>query len=140
MKNTPLLVGGGLILLVAGVAAYFLLKKKDESIEPVAISAPLTPSASEIDTDTSDSDSIISQLSLSSSKKSSLQKWVKQIRSAASSNKGGWSTANLKASAKNNGVTYEQQLVISALWQMYQTSSEISQNECSKNSEIVKSL
>lgn len=138
MKNTPLLVGGGLILLVAGVAAYFLLKKKDESIEPVAISAPLTPSDSEIDT--SDSDSIISQLSLSSSKKSSLQKWVKQIRSAASSNKGGWSVAGVKSSALANGVTYEQQLVLHALWQMYQTTSEISKNECSKNSEIVKSL
>ena len=138
MKNTPLLIGGGLVLLVAGVAAYFLLKKKDESSETVATSAPLTTTASEIDT--SNSDSIISQLSLSSNKKSSLKKWVKQIRSAASSNKGGWSTANLKASAKNNGVTYEQQLVISALWQMYQTSNEISSSENVTNTEIVKSL
>lgn len=138
MKNTSLLVGGGLVLLVAGVAAYFLLKKKDEPIETVATSAPLTSATSEIDT--SNSDSIISQLSLSSNKKSSLKKWVKQIRSAASSNKGGWSTANLKASAKNNGVTYEQQLVISALWQMYQTSNEISSSENNTNTEIVKSL
>ena len=138
MKNTSLLVGGGLVLLVAGVAAYFLLKKKDESVETVAVSTPLTSTASEIDT--SNSDSIISQLSLSSNKKSSLKKWVKQIRSAASSNKGGWSTANLKASAKNNGVTYEQQLVISALWQMYQTSNEISSSENNTNTEIVKSL
>lgn len=138
MKNTSLLVGGGLVLLVAGVAAYFLLKKKDEPAETVATSAPLTSSAAEIDT--SDSDSIISQLSLSSNKKSSLKKWVKQIRSAASSNKGGWSTANLKASAKNNGVTYEQQLVIAALWQMYQTSNEISSSENKTNTEIVKSL
>ena len=138
MKNTSLLVGGGLVLLVAGVAAYFLLKKKDESVETVATSAPLTSTASEIDT--SNSDSIISQLSLSSNKKSSLKKWVKQIRSAASSGKGGWSTANLKASAKNNGVTYEQQLVIAALWQMYQTSNEISSSENNTNTEIVKSL
>ena len=138
MKNTSLLIGGGLVLLVAGVAAYFLLKKKDESVETVAVSTPLTSTASEIDT--SNSDSIISQLSLSSNKKSSLKKWVKQIRSAASSNKGGWSTANLKASAKNNGVTYEQQLVISALWQMYQTSNEISSSENNTNTEIVKSL
>lgn len=138
MKNTSLLVGGGLVLLVAGVAAYFLLKKKDEPVETVATSAPLTSSAAEIDT--SDSDSIISQLSLSSNKKSSLKKWVKQIRSAASSGKGGWSTANLKASAKNNGVTYEQQLVIAALWQMYQTSNEISSSENETNTEIVKNL
>ncbi|MBR0323136.1 MAG: hypothetical protein IIX06_01435 [Bacteroidales bacterium] len=138
MKNTSLLIGGGLVLLVAGVAAYFLLKKKDESVETVAVSTPLTSTASEIDT--SNSDSIISQLSLSSNKKSSLKKWVKQIRSAASSNKGGWSTANLKASAKNNGVTYEQQLVIAALWQMYQTSNEISSSENNTNTEIVKSL
>lgn len=138
MKNTSLLIGGGLVLLVAGVAAYFLLKKKDESVETVAVSTPLTSTASEIDT--SNSDSIISQLSLSSNKKSSLNKWVKQIRSAASSGKGGWSTANLKASAKNNGVTYEQQLVIAALWQMYQTSNEISSSENNTNTEIVKSL
>ena len=138
MKNTSLLIGGGLVLLVAGVAAYFLLKKKDEPVETVAVSTPLTSAASEIDT--SNSDSIISQLSLSSNKKSSLKKWVKQIRSAASSNKGGWSTANLKASAKNNGVTYEQQLVIAALWQMYQTSNEISSSENNTNTEIVKSL
>lgn len=138
MKNTSLLIGGGLVLLVAGVAAYFLLKKKDESVETVAVSTPLTSTASEIDT--SNSDSIISQLSLSSNKKSSLNKWVKQIRSAASSGKGGWSTANLKASAKNNGVTYEQQLVIAALWQMYATSNEISRSENNTNTEIVKSL
>lgn len=138
MKNTSLLVGGGLVLIAAGVAAYFLLKKKDESSETVAVSTPLTSSVAEIDT--SDSDSIISRLSLSSNKKSSLKKWVKQIRSAASSNKGGWSTANLKASAKNNGVTYEQQLVIAALWQMYATSNEISSSENNTNTEIVKSL
>ena len=135
MKNTSLLVGGGLVLIAAGVVAYFLMNKKDESM---AISAPLTLSASEIDT--SDSDSIISQLSLSSNKKSSLKKWVKQIRSAASTGKGGWSTANIKASAKNNGVTYEQQLVIHALWQMYQTSNEISSSENVTNTEIVRNL
>lgn len=138
MKNTPLLVGGGLVLLVAGVAAYFLLKKKDEPIETVAVSTPLTSAASEIDT--SNSDSIISQLTLSSNKKNSLKKWVKQIRSAASSNKGGWSVAGVKSSALANDVTYEQQLVLHALWQMYKTSSEINKNECSQNSEIVKSL
>lgn len=138
MKNTSLLVGGGLVLLVAGVAAYFLLKKKDEPIETVATSAPLTSATSEIDT--SNSDSIISQLSLSSNKKQSLKKWVKEIRSAASSNRNGWSVAGIKSSASANDITYEQQLVISALWQMYKTSSEINKNECSQNSEIVKSL
>ncbi|MBR5782022.1 MAG: hypothetical protein IKY27_08610 [Bacteroidales bacterium] len=122
-----------LVLVGGGVGAYFLIRKKNEDGGGEA--APLSPASA---LDKSDTDSIVDHLSLSSSLKTKAKKWVKEIKNAVKNGK--WNESTLKTNAQNRGVTYQQQLVISALWQMYETSGYITQSEYNKYSEEVENL
>lgn len=124
-----------LVLVGGGVGAYFLIRKKNEDGGEAVSAAPISSVA---ELDLSDTDSIVDHLSLSSSLKTKAKKWVKEIKNAVKNGK--WNESTLKTNAKNRGVTYQQQLVISALWQMYETSGYITQSEYNKYSEEVENL
>ena len=124
-----------LVLVGGGVGAYFLIRKKNEDGGEAVSAAPISSVA---ELDLSDTDSIVDHLSLSSSLKTKAKKWVKEIKNAVKNGK--WNESTLKTNAQNRGVTYQQQLVISALWQMYETSGYITQSEYNKYSEEVENL
>ena len=122
-----------LVLVGGGVGAYFLIRKKNE--DGVGEADPLSPASA---LDKSDTDSIIDNLSLSSSLKTKAKKWVKEIKNAVKNGK--WNESTLKTNAQNRGITYQQQLVLSALWQMYATSGILTQSDYKKYEEEVESL
>lgn len=120
-KMLPLLIG----LLLVGAAAYYFLKKKNVSL-PATID-DLGGSTSKKLLDLNDTDSIIDSLSLPGNLNSKAKGWVKTINKAASA--GEWDKSRLQTSAKDNGITYSQQIVLSSLWQMYATSGLITQSQ-----------
>ena len=120
-KMLPLIIG----LLLAAVAAYFFLKKKNDVV------ATPTDEGTESKRflNLNDTDSIIDSLSLSKDLNKKAKGWVKEITKAANGNIGGWSCTKLEQSASESGITYAQQLVVSSLWQMYETSKIISRDQ-----------
>lgn len=121
-KMLPLLIG----LLLAGAAAYYFMKKKNVSL-PVSTGGEGGNSSKLLDL--SDTDSIIDSLSLSGNLKSNAKGWVKEINRAVAAGSNGWSRSRLQDKAKENDITYSQQQVLSALWQMYATSGVITKDQ-----------
>lgn len=143
-KMLPIII---LILVLAGggVGAYFYFKKKksDDSGAAADLSAAADTSAGMIedyDVDVNNTDDIIEATSMSSAQKTKAKNWVKQINTAAAAGTNGWSKSKLLASAQSTGVTYEQYVVLSALWQMYQTQGYLTKSQCESFSNEVKSL
>lgn len=121
-KMLPLLIG----LLLAGAAAYYFMKKKNESL-PVPTGGEGGNSSKFLDLN--DTDSIIDSLSLSGSLNSNAKGWVKEINRAIAAGSNGWSKSSQQDKAKENDITYSQQIVLSALWQMYATSGVITKDQ-----------
>lgn len=118
-KMLPILIG----LLIVGVAAYyFLIKKKDETLPATTP----TDDGSSGTPDLHDTDSIIDSLSLSSDLNKQAKNWVRSITNAIKKGTGGWDQKKVETQASDNGITYAQQVVLSALWQMYVTAKIIS--------------
>ena len=125
-KMIPLFIG----LLIVACAAFFFFKKKNNSTaSPPTIDEDATGNAKFLDINSTDS--IVDNLSLSSDLKKKAKSWVKEITNKANSNSGGWSREKLEQSAKEKGITYAQQIVTSALWQMYETSKVLSKDQFS---------
>lgn len=120
-KMLPLLIG----LLLAGAAAYYFLKNKNVSV-PVPTNGDGGTSSKKL-LDLNDTDSIVDSLSLSGNLNTKAKGWVKTINKAVSEGK--WDKAKLQTSAKDNDITYSQQIVLSSLWQMYATSGLITQSQ-----------
>lgn len=138
-KMLPIII---LILVLAGggVGAYFYFKKK-KSDDSVAAAADTSAGMIEdYDVDVNNTDDIIEATSMTSAQKTKAKNWVKQINTAASAGTNGWSKSKLLASAQSTGVTYEQYVVLSALWQMYQTQGYLTKSQCESFSNEVKSL
>lgn len=143
-KMIPIII---LILVLAGggVGAYFYFKKKKDA-EPSPVmdedyeEAEYDYEEEEVDVDLDDTDSIISETSMSSDLQTKARNWVNTINKAASNNASGWSWTKIDQSASSSGITQAQQVVVSALWQMYQTSGYITKDQCSKFSNEVKNL
>lgn len=138
-KALPLII---LILVLAGggVGAYFYFKKKKSVTDPVPASGVIEENYDDIDIDINDTDDIIEATSMTSAQKTKAKNWVKNIVKNAEAGTSGWSESKLNASANSAGITYEQQLVVSALWQMYSTQSYITQADCNKFTKEVKGL
>lgn len=136
-KALPLII---LVLVLAGggVGAYFYFKKKKSVTDPVPASGVIEENYDDIDIN--DTDDIIEATSMTSAQKTKAKNWVKNIVKNAEAGTSGWSESKLNASANSAGITYEQQLVVSALWQMYSTQSYITQSDCSKFTNEVKNL
>lgn len=120
-KMIPLL----LALILAALAVFYFLKKKDNTIV-----SPPSPSQDEEEgqdlyLNLYDINSIIDNLSLSSSLKLKAKSWAKHIDKECKAGSGGWSKASVEASAKERGITYAQQIVLHALYQMYSNSQVI---------------
>ena len=120
-KMIPLLIG----LLLLGAAAYYFLSKKGTGGGSPTIPSEGGGSGGSKLLDLNDTNSIIDNLSMTSSLKTKTKSWVKHINSQVASSSGGWSKTKLQDSANDRGITYSQQLVLSALWQMYQTAKVI---------------
>lgn len=121
-RMLPLLIG----LLLAAAAAYYFLKKKDVALPSID---DLSDTSSKKLLDLNDTDSIIDSLSLAGSLNSKAKDWVKHINKAVASGTNGWSRNSLQNKAKENDITYSQQVVLSALWQMYATSGSITKDQ-----------
>ena len=122
MKKMILILIG--IVIVA--AAFFFLKKKSNTTA-ATIDEGDTSNAKFLDINSTDS--IVDNLSLSSDLKKKAKGWVKEISTKANSKSGGWDREKLENSAKDKGITYAQQLVTSALWQMYETAKVLSRDQ-----------
>lgn len=118
-KMLPIIIA---LLVVAAAAYYFLIKKKDETLPATT---PTDGGSSGI-TDLHDTNSIIDSLSLSSDLNKQAKNWVRSITNAIKKSTGGWDQKKVETQASDNGITYAQQVVLSALWQMYVTAKIIS--------------
>ena len=118
-KKTFLYIG--IALAIVAVAAFFLSKKKDSA----ATEAPENDNVIDLNS----TDSIIDNLSLSSDLKKKAKGWVKEINKCVSKGTNKWDRKELENSAKDKGITYAQQLVTSALWQMYETAKVLTRDQ-----------
>ena len=118
----PILIG----IVIVAAAAFFFLKKKSNTTA-ATIDEGDTSNAKFLDINSTDS--IVDNLSLSSDLKKKAKGWVKEISTKANSKSGGWDREKLENSAKDKGITYAQQLVTSALWQMYETAKVLSRDQ-----------
>lgn len=123
-KMIPLFIG---LLIVAGAAFFFFKKKNNSTASPSTIDEDATGNAKFLDINSTDS--IVDNLSLSSDLKKKAKSWVKEISNKANSKSGGWDRTKLESSAKEKNITYAQQLVTSALWQMYETAKVLSRDQ-----------
>ena len=121
-KVIPILIG----IVIVAAAAFFFLKKKSNTTA-ATIDEGDTSNAKFLDINSTDS--IVDNLSLSSDLKKKAKGWVKEISTKANSKSGGWDREKLENSAKDKGITYAQQLVTSALWQMYETAKVLSRDQ-----------
>lgn len=121
-KMIPILIG----IVIVAAAAFFFLKKKSNTTA-ATIDEGDTSNAKFLDINSTDS--IVDNLSLSSDLKKKAKGWVKEISTKANSKSGGWDREKLENSAKDKGITYAQQLVTSALWQMYETAKVLSRDQ-----------
>ena len=140
-KMLPIII---LILVLAGggVGAYFYFKKKksDGSAVPSEAADPSAAVIEDYDVDVNNTDDIIEATSMTSAQKTKAKNWVKQINKEAAAGTNGWSKSTLLSRAQSTGVTYEQYVVLSALWQMYQTQGYITKSQCESFSNEVKDL
>lgn len=140
-KMLPIII---LILVLAGggVGAYFYFKKKksDGSAVPSEAADPSAAVIEDYDVDVNNTDDIIEATSMTSAQKTKAKNWVKQINKEAAAGTNGWSKSTLLSRAQSTGVTYEQYVVLSALWQMYQTQGYITKSQCESFSNEVKNL
>ena len=121
-KMIPILIG----IVIVAAAAFFFLKKKSNTTA-ATIDEGDTSNAKFLDINSTDS--IVDNLSLSSDLKKKAKGWVKEISTKANSKSGGWDREKLENSAKDKGITYAQQLVTSALWQMYETAKVLTRDQ-----------
>ena len=83
------------------------------------------------DPETDDSiQGIINRTSMTQLEKEKALGWVATIQNAAKNGKGGWSVEAIKERANNNNVTYNRQLVLDAVYQMYATGNMFSIDYC----------
>lgn len=124
-KMIPILIG---IVIVAAAAFFFLKKKSNTQAATSTIDEGESTSNAKF-LDINSTDSIVDNLSLSSDLKKKAKGWVKEISNKANNKSGGWDREKLENSAKDKGITYAQQLVTSALWQMYETAKVLSRDQ-----------
>lgn len=74
-----------------------------------------------------DTNSIINATSMSETKRKACKSMVRHIESRIA--KGEWSKANVNEQADDNGVTYEQQMVLNSIYQMWATASSLTQKQ-----------
>ena len=98
-----------LIVAVAAVAAWLLMKRRNGSATPVVIDATPASTAS----DTSTADGVIDAINATSAEKYAMKQVVKLVRKSES-----WYKAE-QANAIGQGHTMAQQLAIAAAYQLY---------------------
>ena len=106
------------ILLVVSVVglAYYLWKKG------VFKTGNLTePDVPTVPTGTLSTDAIIDGTSMTDYEKQKARQWVKEIQNALKQGRGNWSISAMEKQAADKGISYNQQLVLSATYQMYAT-------------------
>lgn len=131
-KTLPLLIG----LLLVGVVVYLYTKKKGNTVPPVT--GGETESGKILDLYSTDS--IIENLSLSKEHRKKAKEMANGIIKAANNGTGGWSRAALEKKASENDITYAQQIVISSLWQLYESAKVLSKDQMSIYVDEVREL
>lgn len=122
-KTLPLLIG----LLLVGVVVYLYTKKKGNTVP--SVTGGETESGKILDLYSTDS--IIENLSLSKEHRKKAKEMANGIIKAANNGTGGWSRAALEKKASENDITYAQQIVISSLWQLYESAKVLSKDQMS---------
>lgn len=131
-----------IIIAVVVVALYVLYKRGtfDSLLSGSGADTLIPTSDTKADIDLSDTDAIIEATSMSSAEKKKCKNWVAEIKRAIKQSLNGWSKTSVEAKAKDQKVTYEQYLVIAALWQMYETAGIITRNKCDEYANEVRNL
>ncbi|MBR4155551.1 MAG: LPXTG cell wall anchor domain-containing protein [Bacteroidales bacterium] len=135
MKNKTLIYIGIVLLIVAG-AAFFFFKKKNSGTSTASDAGSADSNSSKF-LDLNDTDSIVSNLSVSD--KTALKKWIKNIKSWVKNNDK-WKSSTIQQSAESREWTYSQALVLSALWQMYATDKVITRAQYDQYESELNSL
>ena len=78
-------------------------------------------------------------LGLTQAEEAELKGWRDHIMNSVKNSFNGWSEANIQKGADENNVTYDDQITISALYQMYATKHVISQKRYSELFSLIKS-
>lgn len=112
MKNA--LIKILLVLSIVGLA-YYLWKKGVFAKEGSYVETH-TPTGGDLSTD-----AIIEGTSMTDFEKKKAKEWVNEIQNALKHGRNGWSIAAIEKSAAEKGISYNQQLVLSATYQMYAT-------------------
>ena len=112
MKNA--LIKILLVLSVIGLA-YYLWKKGVFTKEGSYVETH-TPTGGGLSTD-----AIIDGTSMTDYEKQKARQWVKEIQNALKQGRGNWSISAMEKQAADKGISYNQQLVLSATYQMYAT-------------------
>jgi hypothetical protein len=109
MKRTWIIV---IVVAVVAVAAYLWWKMK-ASATPTTPANPLDNSAY--------------GLPLTGKEETQLSNWIASINYNIKNKKNGWSEAGIREGMTQTGATYENQIIIAALFQMYKTANVITE-------------
>lgn len=111
-----------IIIIIAAAAAYVLYRRGVFSSAPATVGGTTDPDPSPVGgygTDKNDTDSITDALSLSATDRLRVKDMAAHISSCVNTTSGGWNRSSILDKADDNGVTFEQQTVIEALWQVF---------------------
>ena len=110
-----------IIIIIAAAAAYVLYRRGVFSSAPATVGGTTDPDPSPVGgygTDKTDTDSITDALSLTATDRRKVKDMACHISKCVSTTTGGWNRSSILDKAADNGVTFEQQIVIEALWQV----------------------
>ena len=118
-----------IIIIVAAVAAYLVWKKTrgsgSDAAEEVSVGS---------DTDTKSLDYILSHIAFNSAERNKIE----SLRQAAETS--AITRQNIQAKAYNNGYSFDQQLVLEALWNLYHKNNSWTDDRGWKLSKQVQAL
>lgn len=121
-----------IIIIILVAVAVFIAWRMGWFAKTGATVAVTDPSSGSGSTGTTSTDDIINATSMTAQEREKCRGWVKEIENAIKQGRNGWSYAALSDKAVRNGISYNQQLVISAIWQMYETAKLFGQEYAQK--------
>ncbi len=119
--------GKTLIIIIIALVAAFLVWKSGLLAKlrggAVSTTAGDITDADNVGSQNSDTFThYINLTSMTASEKSKCLSWCKTIEKACKNSQGGWSMSKMQDKADDLGITYNAQIVRSAIWQMHETS------------------
>jgi len=134
--NTLLYVILALVVAVIGWMVYkgrsFNILKQNDT--------PTPPAQQETSLPNSDVEAILAYLPLTEAERASLRSWIRQIKTDIQAQRNGWSQQGQAESAEKLGITYDQGLVVAAIYQLYATSKKLTRGRYTELYEIIVPL